>query len=504
MSVINNVLKDLETRESSFTPIEITSVQQKTARPGGFSFALLAAALIVTAAAAFFLLRLQPGSGATVAVTAVVPAAAAVGSGDSMAAAAAEAESAETGSSAADELSPPPMLHNAPVHADDLSAMEVAAVQATPADDEPLMAQAEAAVNEAPLPNQIIGLQLRESEQAMQMEFVLRDRVVAYLRERGQNHFAYRLRDIESRIVAPRIRDNRWIRALSIDTVDGGVDIDFETAPDILVESRQSLADDEAVWVISLRRAARPDPAPAASETGPASGPEIEKARLEPAVAPAVTAETVATAEVGAAAADQPVKLEIKTTNPAAKDANRLEYAVELINSRRLSEAETLLRELLGGAEDYPARQRLIALYQRDRRPERVLQMARESMQVYPQDAVFKTEYARALFHRSAYREVIALFADDASHAADQLALVAASHQRLDEHDDAVRHYLLALEQDAGNAHNWVGLGISQEHTAALEDALNSYQRAGRLGGLNDRLQAFIIQRSDTLRKVLN
>ena len=106
--------------------------------------------------------------------------------------------------------------------------------------------------------NQIVGLQLRESEQAMRMEFVLRDKVVAYLRERGENHFDYRLREIESQIDAPRIRDNRWVRALAIDAVDGGVDIDFETAPDILVETRQSLVDGEAVWVIGLRRRRRP------------------------------------------------------------------------------------------------------------------------------------------------------------------------------------------------------------------------------------------------------
>lgn len=490
MSVINNVLKDLEARETSFTPIEITSVQAGAAKPRNFKPLLLVAALAVIAAVVYFWPRLQPAGGHAIADPGEAPAPAELPAAATPApVVAALAESGESGAPDAAKVSLSALPGNTPVHVDDLSAMEAAAVQTAPPDITLPPGPA--------VPNQIIGLQLRESEQDMQMEFVLRERAVAYLRERGENHFAYRLRDIESQIVAPTIRDNRWIRALSIDSADGGVDIDFETAPDILVETRQSRVDGEMKWVISLRQAALPKPALAAIESGAMNEVRVEAAQPEPA-APAAAAET----EESPAA--EAVKLEIKATNPAARDASRLDYAVELINSRRLAEAETLLRELLGGVEDYPARERLIALYQRDQRPDRVMQMARESMQIYPQGAVFKTEYARALFQRNAYRDVIALLADAASPDADQLALVAASHQRLDEHDDAVRLYRLALAQDAGNAHNWVGLGISQEHTAALEDALNSYRQAGRLGGLNDRLQAFIIQRSDTLRKVLN
>jgi MSHA biogenesis protein MshN len=85
-----------------------------------------------------------------------------------------------------------------------------------------------------------------------------------------------------------------------------------------------------------------------------------------------------------------------------------------------------------------------------------------------------------------------------------QQALVAASYQRLDEHENAVKHYQLALAQDANDARNWIGLGISQENTAALEDALNSYRRAVELGGLNSRLRAFVAARSSTLEQVLN
>jgi MSHA biogenesis protein MshN len=199
-----------------------------------------------------------------------------------------------------------------------------------------------------------------------------------------------------------------------------------------------------------------------------------------------------------------PVAIDIKSTNPNTTSINQLEYAVELINSRRIADAEELLRGLLGGAEDFSARQHLLALYGRQKLVDRKRQLLVESMARYPDVALFKTEYGRLLIHTADYRAVIQLFANEVSLDANQQALVAASYQRLDEHEEAVKHYQLALAQDASIARNWIGLGISQEHTAALEAALNSYQRAAKLGSLNSRLRNFIASRSNALRQVLN
>jgi hypothetical protein len=359
--------------------------------------------------------------------------------------------------------------------------------------------------------NQIIGLQIRESEDDMRMEFALRDKVVAFLKERSENSFGYHLRDIESQILAPTISDNRWIRELAITSSDTGVDVNFQTAEDILVETRQSLVNGEPIWVINLRKSSEPVVAdnaveidavgePASIETKPVPG-GLELASTNAA------AEEVELQSRQASAPEAPaavVKLDIKSTNPNAKSINQLEYAVELINSRRLAQAQATLQKLLGGSEDYDARKHLLALYSSQNQSDRFVRLVRESMTKYPDDMLFKTEYARSLFQAAAYRGVIQLFANEVAADANQQALVAASYQRLEEHENAVRHYRLALEQDATNAKNWIGLGISQEHTAALEDALKSYQQAAKLGNLNNRLQAFVDNKSRTLRQVLN
>ena len=478
MSVINNVLKDLETRESRFTPIEITSVEAPAAARRDLKpMAIRLLLLLLLAAAGWIYLQQQtaPVVAAPVTLTSVDTPPATVAATDS-----------------SQPLEPTSMEDPA----------EVANV-------------ADGVVTDQMIGNQIIGLQIRESEQEMRMEFVLRDRMVAYLKERGENSFVYHLRKIESQIVAPILKDNPWIRTLAITPADQGVDIEFVTAPEILVETRQSLVDGEPVWAINLRKAV-PQPvtstasaravtnsAPAATTAEPTSEQILSVAprALPETQVPASDAEPEAPAAESAASI---VKLEINSTNPNAKSTSQLEYALELINSRRLTDAENLLLKLLGGVEDYKARQHLLVLYQGRQHANRFARLVRDSVARYPDDALFRTEYARSLFHKTAYREVIELLSGTSALDTDQQALVAASYQRLDEHADAIRYYRQALQQDASNAKNWIGLGISQEHSSELAAALDSYQRAGRLGTLNRRLQAFVDKRSDTLRRVLN
>ena len=316
------------------------------------------------------------------------------------------------------------------------------------------------------------------------MEFALREKVVVYLRERGENYFGYHLRDVESQIAAPQISDNEWISELSIVASAAGIDIDFETPADILVETRQELRDGEPYWSISLRKSVIPEQNAtlikvdsvkgssgdkmAASEPQP--NPVIDKPAPKQ-VEPVAQAQT-STDEMYAA----PVEIDIKSTNPSTTSTNQLEYAVELINSRRSADAEVLLRGLLGGIEDYSARKHLLALYSQQKLAGRERQLLLESMVRYPDDELFRTEYGRALFSAGSYREVIEFFVDGKAVNANQQALAAASHQRLDEHEEAVQYYGLALAQDATNARNWIGLGISQENTAAPRSALESYQ----------------------------
>jgi MSHA biogenesis protein MshN len=463
MSVINNVLKSLESRESQFTPIEIPSIKQgTTARKNRkLQFSLGMALLLLLVAGGYYWQN---------------PAAAGVIRDLLMSPNPDETPQSQLVAAPAVEASPQP---DAEVYLAAQPVTQPTAPTVALAAPEPLPA------------NQITGLQIREAETEMQLEFVLRERTSAYLKERAENSFSYHLSDIESQIVAPVIRDNRWIRKLTIQQDDSGVDINFLTAPDILVEARQSEQDGKAVWMINLRAAVALQPARAAQPQAVAPPPVRE---VTP---PAIV-------EPEPAVAKAPMTLNIKSANPVTKVTNQLDYAVQLMNSNRSDEAETLLRKLFGGTHDYSARKHLLALYTRMNRPARLRSLLQSSLLEYPQDPLFTTEYARALFAARAYREVIAVLGQEQGLDADKEALLAASYQRLDQHEAAIHHYQLALQQDAKNARNWVGLAISQEQSAAFGAALDAYQQASRLGGLNARLRDFVERRSDKLQQVVN
>lgn len=456
MSVINKVLKDLETRESRFTPIEIKSIESVPAAPSRPARPMLYAGLLVlllAGAAAIYHYRhlLVAPEPSGLATAAVLPAITVV-----------EAEASPVA------VAEPPAL-----------------TDAIPA-------------------NQIIGLQIRETETEMRLEFALRERVVAYLKERGENNFAYHLRDTGSEIVAPLMRDNPWIRALSIEESASGVDIHFATAAGILVETRQQRSETGSMWMIDLRQA-RP-----ASVAKSSASENVPGAKARPDVASEVPPDELpASLQKPAPASEETapvaaVKVEIKASNAATVSANQLQYAVELMNSGRSEDAENLLLGLLGGNDDYRARQHLMAFYSRHKRPGKLRSLLLASLAEYPRDPLFISEYARLLFQAGGYREVIELLAQGDALDARQSALLAASYQRLDEHEAAVLYYRQSLQQDAGDARNWVGLGISQEQMAAFADALDSYQRASGLGKLNARLQAFVERRSENLRRVVN
>jgi tetratricopeptide (TPR) repeat protein len=447
MSIINNVLKDIEARSSQFVPIQIAAVESAVNERSQSSrarlFTLITVLLVAALGYWYFLYHQKP-------VVAVTP--------------------------------------------------SVAPVVAIPA---PVPVAPEVIRPDIP-GNQIVGLQISESANDMSLEFALQSKVVSYLKERGENSFVYFLKDTGSEIVAPVINDNHWIEQLSISALDQGVEVSFRTAEGVLVETRQLPTDDGHIWAIKLKS---PPPLAVPVKAKIVSPKTTEESALvvsEP--VKSTQPKTVAKVEIVAetAAAPQPVKVEITSTSPDLTDGEKMQKALALQNNRRWQQAENLFVSLIDGSEDLVARQSLIRLYEHRRQNEKFSSLLRESMNRYPAHAEFNTAFARSLYKTGDYLAAIEFLKDKASTDSTQLALIAASYQRLDQHAKAVEYYRLSLDQDSRNARNWIGLGISQEHTAQLKDALRSYRIASRLGNISTSLQTFIEKRSDSLEKAIN
>ena len=450
MSVINNMLKDLEIRSSQFTPIEIATVGPAvTHKPGHSNTMTVTLVMLLLAAGLTFLYFQFPYYGGN------------------------------------------PVIPARPI-------ADVVAVPAVLAPVEPPVEPLAAPVN------QIIGLQISETADNLSLQFSLRGKVISYLKERSKNKFVYHLKDIQSEIIAPKIRNNRWIEQLSITPRDQGVDIIFRTTPSVLIETREQRQNSESIWSIKLMKApqpvamARPVETPLKAVAAPVPKNTIEAGVSSPEI------EARPTLPAAGIKQDQVVKLDIKSSNPKPDAEELLQQAVNLITKRRWREAEALLKGLINGPQDMAARTQLLGIYGRQGQAGRHAAMARESIQRYPQQSLFKTEYARALFKRKAYQPAIKLLQNIGNADATQLALLAASYQRLDQHQQAIRYYKQSLDKNGKQARAWIGLGISQEQLVQLKNALQSYQMATLVGDINTRLETFVRERTRQLKRTLN
>ena len=445
MSIINNVLKDLEARPSQFVPIEIASVESAVRDQVKSTkiHAIILLLVLLAAALAYWFFQIYQDSDAIVS--------------------------------------------------------QAEAIVDTPTTPPPLAAVVIEPVT--PL-NQIIDLQISESVENMSLEFSLQAKVISYLKERGENSFVYFLKDIRSEIAAPVINDNRWIEQLSISSLDEGIEVSFSTAPGVLVETRQQSGDNGQIWAIKLKK----PPAPIAVTKNAEIPIEVivEQPLVKP--APAITVDTNVDTKSEVEAVEQPkaVKLDIKSSSPELTDSEKLQKAIGLQKRRRWQQAETILKSLIDGTEDLGARQNLLSSYEYRQQAGNYSKLLQESIDLYPQQPTFRTGFARSLYQTGDYAVVIEYLQYTNNADAIQLALIAASYQRLDQHEKAIEYYRQSLDKEERDAKNWIGLGISQEHTAQLKDALRSYRIAARLGNISERLQAFVEKRIGKLVKAIN
>lgn len=433
MSVINNVLKELATRPSQFTPINIASVNsQPVDKPESSNLSgSILLFLLTLAAIGLWYYQFQYKTQAVINV--------------------------ET-----------PILASVVTEA----------------------IKAEAEIVELK-PNQIVGLQISETSSDISLLFAMRERAVSYLKERSEDSFVYHIKNINSEIETPRISGNRWIEKLSITPSQQGVDVTLQTVAGVLVNTEQFQKQGETIWTIKLEKL--PDPVVVAKLETVAAEPVIEAGSIaEQAVQVDSEVESVA------------VKVDIRKAGQNLSEYGLFNKAVELLQIKQWQTAETLLLELLNGPQDLAARKQLLGIYARPGNADKYADMARRSSLQYPNQSLFKTEYARSLFQQQSYHEAISQLQSVDQLDSKQQALMAASYQRIGQHEKAIEHYHHSLRLNKLEARNWVGLGISLEHEAHLEKALQSYQMAARLGNINERLKQFVEQRSRLLKKVMN
>lgn len=184
----------------------------------------------------------------------------------------------------------------------------------------------------------------------------------------------------------------------------------------------------------------------------------------------------------------------------------RLAYAEasNILQQGKTSDAKKLLRKvLLLDFTHIKARQTLAALLFREQQYDEAIEILELGRIQNPQHVSFTLLLAR--IHTERGQDPIAVdllerIKPDVATNSDYYALLAALYQRGAQYKNAAAVYEKLLSVYPGRAVWWMGLGLSLQSTERKKDALSAYQKALSAQGLTVELKRFIKKRMATLQ----
>jgi len=436
MSVINNMLKQLDARPSSFTPLNLSAVPQHPQQSGSHRLRLILALImmIVAALLGYQYYRTMPLS--------------------------AQLESAD--------LITPPIITSPPVKAENASPPVETAAELT-------------------------GLQIQEGADYMELSLQLGASAQAFLRQQSTARYVFLITNSDKQIIAPQLEHNRWLKRIDISQDVEGVQIRFETLPNVLVETKNHMQQGSYQWSIRLTEAALKSPAKPLPEIV-ASDPEAAQKK----VSDAVPVQQQLAAEKLPKRQMPVVKMHIKASAKHFTDNQKLAKAQRLLRQREWSRARSQLHALLGSRVDRKARLSLLELFKKQSDQQSFGGLLQQSLQQYPQDMGFMQLDAGLLFEQKKYAGLIEKYQTKATQP-KLLNLVAAAQQASGDHAAAIKTYRRTLALNKNQPRSWISLAISLEQVKQFDAALTAYRSAQSSGALNARLQQFCSARIQQL-----
>lgn len=171
----------------------------------------------------------------------------------------------------------------------------------------------------------------------------------------------------------------------------------------------------------------------------------------------------------------------------------------------RVSEALSALENALKLDPTHaPARQLLISLLLENKRHDDAIRELRQGLVQDPAQLNFSMILARLLVERAKLSEAIEVLQKNLVQAQDRpdyVAFLAALQQKTGHHKEAIALYRQALRGHSQNGAWWMGLGISLQAEASVQEAIEAYKQAKQQPGLSAELHAFIDQKISQLQK---
>jgi hypothetical protein len=338
--------------------------------------------------------------------------------------------------------------------------------------------------------NQLTGLQIQENEEFMQLEFQLTKFAPSFLKQRSNNRYVFMIKRVANAIVTPQISDSPWLRKIKISTLGEDVEIRFDTQSGVLVDTQERREGAAYYWLIKLKKTREVVTIPSVKESEVVA-PVNSTIHTMPVESPGQLKHTEKEIVKKENQSEAAVKLQIRPLQNKYSDQMKFNSAIRAAKSGDIKIARKELEQLLGGKFDHSVRVQLLGILSRQNDTQAFTGLLSSSLQKYPQDKVLLLYEANRLFAEKQYLTLIEKFKTQTG-SEQLLSLLATSYQRTEQHQLAAEHFILALKMNPQQPRLWISLGISQQYLAQREQALNSYQMALRSGSMSPRLYDFV------------
>ncbi len=340
---------------------------------------------------------------------------------------------------------------------------------------------------------QVSGMQINEGSEFIALSLPLAADAQVFLRRHTGHEYVFTLNHNERAIIVPEIRDNPWLDKVQLEKTAQGTAIRFDVAERVLVQTDYVDDNGRHQWRIRFTRQAS---APKAARP-PTASKKIVKTAFAKAAA------SVATSTPGSVHADDrqqytAVKLRIKALKKTPTAEQRYRQALQAMRQGKLAEARNALQHLLDGKLDRPARLSLLRLYRSHHLITARQRLLAQSLERYPQDQALRRMDAAALFGSGKYERLLARYGNESADIAI-INFIAAAQQAAGDHAAAIESYRKALRLDPQQPRDWISLAISLEQQKHFDTALQAYTTALQKGSLNQRLRQFIHDRIQQL-----
>ena len=196
----------------------------------------------------------------------------------------------------------------------------------------------------------------------------------------------------------------------------------------------------------------------------------------------------------------------IKSVNPKQQSANLYRDAVTMLQEGHPTEAQAALTQAIeANPSNHSARQMLADLLVDAGRRREATALLSNGLSLAPGHSGFCMALARLHAASGAKQEAFAILQQGLSNAGDDgeyHGFFAALLQTFGRHEEATKHYLVALRSDPSMPTWLVGIGISLRAQKKLADAAEAFQRAVDTGELSVEVADFARQQIDQIRRL--